>query len=559
MLNKLRSYFRRRSLAVEHTALRRVIEAEFDVDFYLGRQKDVAAAGVDPIDHYIEFGAREGRDPAPHFSTSYYLKTNPDVRDAGLNPFRHYIEFGRAEGRAPGKMRPGDPPFDELCAVLGRKPLLVYEDVFARRVDLRNRLETGALGDMVARAGALEPLIHHPPHEGLEPTIPPFNPRIHDSLSAIVALQDAVGRRRYRHVVVAPHVRMSGAARVAGELATALAALDGAEDVLVIRTDLSDYQHPEWFPEGAGTLDFHAIAGAMPGPEKQKLLFTFLRSLDPARVFNCNSRLFWDMFTRYGKPLSRSSDVYAYMFCSDVNARGHEAGYPVEFFNRCFDDLMGLATDSSALKYTLETRFLVPPDQKAKIAALPTPLASMAPLAAPRAAAQRPAVFWAGRFDRQKRVDIVFELARRMPDVDFRLWGAAVLDAPFDPNEAPSNCRLEGVYRAFSELPMSECDAWLYTAAWDGVPTILLDVATTGVPLVGSVVGGTGEVLRGGLAGRIEDVEDLAAYEAALRAVFADPPAARARAAALREAVIEERSRERYITRLRAFLTETGS
>src|SRR5262249_46282308 len=60
---------------------------------------DVAAIGVDPIRHYVAFGAREGRDPSPSFDTRAYLARYPDVAAAQVNPFAHFISFGIAEGR----------------------------------------------------------------------------------------------------------------------------------------------------------------------------------------------------------------------------------------------------------------------------------------------------------------------------------------------------------------------------------------------------------------------------------------------------------------------------
>lgn len=76
-----------------------VIRSAFDVDFYLRHNPDVAEAGIDPIEHFAQYGWREGRDPALSFSVSYYLEANPDVRDLKLNPFWHYIIAGKAEGR----------------------------------------------------------------------------------------------------------------------------------------------------------------------------------------------------------------------------------------------------------------------------------------------------------------------------------------------------------------------------------------------------------------------------------------------------------------------------
>ena len=73
----------------------------FDAAWYRARYPDVAAAGVDPLAHYLASGAREGRDPHPDFETSYYLRSNPDVAGANLNPLLHFVLHGRREGRLP--------------------------------------------------------------------------------------------------------------------------------------------------------------------------------------------------------------------------------------------------------------------------------------------------------------------------------------------------------------------------------------------------------------------------------------------------------------------------
>ena len=72
----------------------------FDPDWYLGTYPDVAAAGLDPADHYLDAGAAEGRDPCPWFSTRQYLTDHPDVAAAGLHPLVHFERHGRTEGRA---------------------------------------------------------------------------------------------------------------------------------------------------------------------------------------------------------------------------------------------------------------------------------------------------------------------------------------------------------------------------------------------------------------------------------------------------------------------------
>lgn len=71
----------------------------FDRTFYLSRYRDVAAAGVDPATHYLEWGASEGRRPSPFFDGVWYLRKNPDAAQAGHNPLIHYLKYGSREGR----------------------------------------------------------------------------------------------------------------------------------------------------------------------------------------------------------------------------------------------------------------------------------------------------------------------------------------------------------------------------------------------------------------------------------------------------------------------------
>lgn len=73
----------------------------FDTAFYLRKYPDVAAARVNPLGHYLKHGAAERRQPHPLFDPAYYLERYPDVRQAGVNPLLHYCLHGAAEGRQP--------------------------------------------------------------------------------------------------------------------------------------------------------------------------------------------------------------------------------------------------------------------------------------------------------------------------------------------------------------------------------------------------------------------------------------------------------------------------
>lgn len=71
----------------------------FDTEWYLKAYPDVANESINPAEHYLRFGASEGRRPGPDFDGVWYLQRYPDVAQTGINPLLHFVKFGRSEGR----------------------------------------------------------------------------------------------------------------------------------------------------------------------------------------------------------------------------------------------------------------------------------------------------------------------------------------------------------------------------------------------------------------------------------------------------------------------------
>ena len=80
-----------------------------------------------------------------------------------------------------------------------------------------------------------------------------------------------------------------------------------------------------------------------------------------------------------------------------------------------FDILKAVITDSEFLAEELRTRFQVPPSLAGKLVSFATPIRNPPPVVqrATTSQTKRPQIFWAGRFDRQKRVDIVVAIAQQ--------------------------------------------------------------------------------------------------------------------------------------------------
>ena len=64
----------------------------FDADWYLAQYPDIKTTGLDPLDHYLQHGGFEGRDPSPWFKTDAWLMRHPWLVARQQHPLLHYLE-----------------------------------------------------------------------------------------------------------------------------------------------------------------------------------------------------------------------------------------------------------------------------------------------------------------------------------------------------------------------------------------------------------------------------------------------------------------------------------
>ncbi|UFZ01823.1 glycoside hydrolase family 99-like domain-containing protein [Bradyrhizobium ontarionense] len=70
---------------------------EFDAQYYLQTYQDVAAAGVDPFEHFVFHGYKEGRNPSADFDTKFYIQRYFKGK-TDQNPLLHYLEHRHEDG-----------------------------------------------------------------------------------------------------------------------------------------------------------------------------------------------------------------------------------------------------------------------------------------------------------------------------------------------------------------------------------------------------------------------------------------------------------------------------
>lgn len=527
----------------------------FDGQFYRERAAEAGfplAKHESAILHFLRIGRTARIVPTRLFDESYYIFSNPDLINNSIWSFEHFIKYGIFERRRPNR--------DPALAVARILPWRVLPIGARNRTDFWqglinphlssdsrtngsdvshvNRVLSSELMTLVMeRARALEPQV------GDIKSVTSIMLAPQHDVTAVLdnELRSRLKHDRYDTILCIPWIRTGGADLVACQVAECMLRIRKGERILLLQTDHAGVDRPDWAPKGVELVDISDFAKACSMDVMQRLLYTAFVGLSPRRIINVNSRLCWKTFVRFGKRMAEHTDLYAYLFCWDHTAEGLRAGYPSDFFADAAQALAALFTDTVYLKSELSRIYMLPSQISEKIIPLFSPGRSAiwdvtaAELGvASSATRDRPRILWAGRLDRQKRFDLVLQIAQEMPEVDFMCWGSPMLDTALN-FSLPPNLTLTPSFKEIDELPLGQSDVWLFTSEWEGLPTILIELANRGMPIVASSVGGVPELIRSDMGWLIGDIEKIELYVAALREAIDDPDKRIDRARRLRD------------------------
>ena len=531
---------------------KRLIESEFDTQFYLERNGDVADSDFEPIEHFILFGWREGRDPSSSFNVQKYLSENPGVEEGGVSPLLHYILAKVSGSKTSAK------EYDSKTSAKEYERENRWSSINAA---IESRFSNGVLAEALERAVEIEPMV------ALPVKVPGI--RHPTDLKPILTECAAVCRKKFANaqydaILVVPHCRMSGGAKLAGNTGKALCDKYGAERVLVLYTDRDEFEHPEWYPDGAEIFSFHHLAKNLDAQSKFMLLLDIFRGIGPKVIINMNSRLMWDCLRDYGRQLSNEFKIVSYLFCWEENKEGVKIGYPIQWLRYCIDYHDLILTDTEFLAEHIRSRFGLYGDRN-RVQAIHTTIEYQPDVITWNPDVVEPAeidkerkvALWCGRFDRQKRLDVLIEIAKRLPDVDFVLYGKVVLENSLPGKKyIPNNIYLNGEYKKLQHILGTKYDVFVYTSQWDGLPNILLEIAETGIPIIAPDVGGVGELIDNTTGVFVEDYEDVDAYVEGIEQILSNPDEALQRSVNLKNRVANNFCLEKFSKKIGSALND---
>jgi glycosyltransferase involved in cell wall biosynthesis len=473
----------------------------FDAQYYLGAYPDVANAEIDPLDHYVEWGGKEGRRPHPLFDPIIYAMRYPDVLGSGVHPLVHYWTTGRLK---------------RASCVIGPRLL-------------------GVVSNVISEAGALEPTILLDSALADPSRLAVNSGAIRwTGLHAWRSLFDSL-KHSYEHIVFAPSAADEATDIAIANAVKAAIEAKGVDSTLVVVTDTESTEAFDWLPAGTHIRVLSELGKDLTRVDRGLIVENLIFAIRPRSVLNINSVACWDAFVRKGAALSRATNLYAYLVFREPSQCEY-TGHADIHFRDALPHLRTIYFDNSRSREDLANDSRVPCSVRERLVTLHQPVSNNASANHHGGPTVRNKIIWAERFCAQQNIDLLLEIVANAPDLSFDVFGHGddtFIKTMDNAVRKYSNLTLRGPFSSLADLQLDNYNAFLYTSLWDGLPPILVEVANIGIPVVASAVGGIPDLIKPSTGWLIDEYRSPGPYIDALRQICNDPQLARSKSAAM--------------------------
>ena len=261
-------------------------------------------------------------------------------------------------------------------------------------------------------------------------------------------------------------------------------------------------------------LDIADILQDLDYEHQMRLMALFVTQNHIKRIIIGNSRFAYDFVLRY-KGLIRHLDikVYAFAFTENINFDGRIGDYMHEDIPFVQDVVYRIVTDNTSIVDQLYDEHAVP---KEKIFVHHQFLNNI--FREPQTTERHPIrVLWASRVNGQKTPEVLREIGKRLSN-DFTIDVYGQLENHYTTEFFEgSGVAYIRPFDGIDDLPVENYDVFLYTSNADGMPNMLLEIASKGLPIIAPDVGGIKDFIKDGTTGLlVHDYKDVSQFIAAL-------------------------------------------
>lgn len=134
-------------------------------------------------------------------------------------------------------------------------------------------------------------------------------------------------------------------------------------------------------------------------------------------------------------------------------------------------------------------------------------------------------ILWASRICTPKHPELLCRLARQLSTEQYQIDVFGRFDNDYDEAlfDGIETINYRGTYDGIDNLDVSPYSFFLYTSLNDGIPNILLEIASLGLPIIASDAGGVNEVIKDKQTGILVKDETPEAFLDAIKFAESNP------------------------------------
>ena len=329
----------------------------------------------------------------------------------------------------------------------------------------------------------------------MEITTHPIEQRHNNFLRIFRHLKSVLQVGDVEAILFLPLIGKGGAEKVALFFANALCEASPNANVLVVVTDLNICDNENFDAPRTRVLNLREILPVMTLGEGLEALLFLIKMFLPRIIHVINSDLAWQLLMTHGRRVRQLTDIYASIFSVQRDrSTGNLIGYAHNYLETAHNHCRSLMSDNSFFFSDALASF---PHIERRC----PEITIYNPVEFPSRGVHnklglKPSVLWAGRFDQEKRIDVVFETAILTPEFEFNLFGSPVLDDEITfPNL--DNLIVHGKFNSINDIFEERTfDVFMFTSYMEGLPNIILEIGSMMVPIVAPDIGGISEIVN---------------------------------------------------------------
>ena len=325
-----------------------------------------------------------------------------------------------------------------------------------------------------------------------------YNPRVGLRISPIYRELCNEGLHEVDYVFIMPWISTGGADKVVINYTKCIKELWPDKKIAVITTLESSNAWEDKLADNTLFINFGNRVEGVSDYDKDVLFTRLLLQLGSKKIHIVNSEYAYRWVERHRALVANNLELYLSLFCYDVLPKTKGMGhfdYADPYAIGIYDLIKKIYTDNTQTVHELAAQNGF---DENKIIVQHQPCNFITNNIARKKESNGLKVLWASRICAQKNPDVLLEIAGLLntdENILIDVYGKFEDNYSAKMFDKHKNIRFVSGFDGLDSIDLSKYDCFLYTSFIDGLPNILIEATTYGLPIITSEVGGISDLI----------------------------------------------------------------